>query len=97
LTCVEEYAGEIKDTFPHKDVTIVHSEPLLLNTAYPDKYRKRVEKDVTSRGVNIVFNDFVDDFKSTPASTRSGHELDGDLIVRSFWTISTPGYSSIYR
>ncbi|KAH9973763.1 FAD/NAD-P-binding domain-containing protein [Lactifluus volemus] len=84
-----EYAGEIKDTFPHKDVTIVHSEPLLLNTAYPDKYRKRVEKDVTSRGVNIVFNDFVDDFKSTPASTRSGHELDGDLIVATFG--SRPG------
>jgi apoptosis-inducing factor 2 len=77
-----EYAGEIKDAFPWKKVTIVHSDSRLLNSAYPDKYRKRVENDITSRGVDIVYNDHMDDFESLPTSTRSGRRLDGDLVVR---------------
>ncbi|KAI9441256.1 FAD/NAD-P-binding domain-containing protein [Lactarius indigo] len=68
-------AGEIKDAFPRKKVTIVHSDSQLLNSAYPNKYRKLVEKDVTSRGVNIVFNDY--------------RQLEGDLIVPTFG--SRPG------
>jgi Pyridine nucleotide-disulphide oxidoreductase len=91
-----EYAGEIKDAFPHKKVTIVHSDSQLLNSAYPDKYRKRVEKDITSRGIKIIFSDYVDDFESLPASTRSGGRLEGDLVVRSFWVI-LPVDSFVYR
>ncbi|KAI9450584.1 FAD/NAD-P-binding domain-containing protein [Russula earlei] len=79
-----EYAGEIKDTFPDKKVTIVHKDGQLLNAVYPDKYRKRLEKDLTSRGIDIVFNDYVDDFDSTPTVTRSGRELEGDLVVPTF-------------
>jgi len=63
---------------------------MLLNSAYPDKYRKRIEKDITSRGVSIVFNDYVDDFESTHLKTRSGRQLEGDLVV-SF--IFSPGMS----
>jgi apoptosis-inducing factor 2 len=77
-----EYAGEIKDVFPHKKVTIVHSDSQLLNSAYPDKYRERVEKDITSRGIDIVFNDYVDNLAYLPATTRSGRHLEGDLVVR---------------
>ncbi|KAH9989632.1 FAD/NAD-P-binding domain-containing protein [Russula vinacea] len=84
-----EYAGEIKDAFPNKKVTIVHSDSQLLNSAYPNKYRKRVEKDLTSRGVNIVFNDYVDNFDSAPVKTRSGRQLDGDVVVPTFG--SRPG------
>ena len=79
-----EYAGEIKDAFPEKNVTIVHSDSMLLNAAYPNKYRKRIEKDIASRGVNIVFNDYVDDFESTSPKTRSGRPLEGNLIVSLF-------------
>ena len=87
-TCLSlEYAGEIKDFFPNKKVTIVHSDSQLLNSAYPDKYRKRVQKDITSRGVNIIFNEYVDDFETVPASTRSKRSLEGDLMVRTPWVI----------
>jgi len=79
-----EYAGEIKDAFPNKKVTIVHSDSMLLNAAYPNKYRKRIEKDITSRGVSIVFNDHVDDFESTNPRTRSGRQLEGNLVVPTF-------------
>jgi NADH dehydrogenase FAD-containing subunit len=81
------------DAFPRKKVTIVHSDSQLLNSAYPDKYRKRVEKDLTSRGINIVFNDYVDDFESLPATTRSQRTLDGDLVVGPLWIISAPSLS----
>jgi apoptosis-inducing factor 2 len=83
-----EYAGEIKDAFPRKKVIIVHSDSQLLNSAYPNKYRKRVEKDIATRGIDIVFNDYVDNFTSLPASTRSGRPLEGDLAVRAPWDIS---------
>ncbi|KAH8996350.1 FAD/NAD-P-binding domain-containing protein [Lactarius akahatsu] len=79
-----QYAGEIKDVFPRKKVTIVHSDSQLLNSTYPNKYRKLVEKDVTSRGINIVFNDYVDNFDTIPATTRSQRQLEGDLIVPTF-------------
>ncbi len=63
-----EYAGEIKDAFPNKKVTIVHSDSQLLNSAYP----------------SIVFNDYVDNFDSLPIKTRSGRHVDGDLVVCPF-------------
>jgi NADH dehydrogenase FAD-containing subunit len=84
-----EYAGEIKDAFPRKKVTIVHSDSQLVNSTYPNKYRKQVEKGLTSRGVNIVFNDYVDNFETIPATTRSQRQLEGDLIVPTFG--SRPG------
>ena len=83
LLC-SEYAGEIKDAFPNKKVTIVHSDSQLLNSTYPNKYRKRVLKDLESRGVNVIFNDYVDDFESSPIKTRSGRRVDGDLVVCPF-------------
>ena len=84
LSLVLEFAGEIKDAFPRKKVTIVHSDSQLLNSTYPNKYRKQVEKGLASRGVNVVFNDYVDNFDTIPATTRSQRQLEGDLIVRSF-------------
>ena len=89
-----EYAGEVKDAFPRKKVTIVHSDSQLLNSTYPNKYRKRIEKDITSRGVNIVFNDYVDDFESTNPNTRSGRQLEGDLVVSHFSSMSLDGMES---
>jgi len=54
---------------------------MLLNAAYPNKYRKRIEKDITSRGVDIVFNDYVDEFESATPKTRSGRQVEGDFVV----------------
>ena len=82
LSPISEYAGEIKDAYPQKKVTIVHSDSQLLNSTYPNKYRKEVEKSIVSRGVDIVFNDYVDNVETLPATTRSLRPLEGDLIVR---------------
>ncbi|KAA1467965.1 FAD/NAD(P)-binding domain-containing protein [Dentipellis sp. KUC8613] len=80
-----EFAGEIKDYWPKKPVTIVHSQSQLLNDAYPDKFRKRAEQGVRSRGIELVFNDYIDDWNPSGAiTTRKGKKLDGDLLLPTF-------------
>jgi len=79
-----EFAGEIKDFYPTKKVTIVHSGAKLTNDTYPDKFRKKLEKDIRARGVELVFEDFIDNLEqSGPIVTRKGAQVDGDLIIPS--------------
>jgi len=79
-----EYAGEIKDEWPDKEVTIVHGDSTLLNSAYPTGFRKGLEKSIRARGVKIVLDDFVDEIPASgPASikTRKGEVIHADLVV----------------
>ncbi|KZV77413.1 FAD/NAD(P)-binding domain-containing protein [Peniophora sp. CONT] len=79
-----EYAGELKDFYPDKKVTIVHAGKKLLNDTYPDKYRAKVEKDLRARKVELVLGDYVENLEQTgPVKTRSGKEIDADLIIPS--------------
>jgi NADH dehydrogenase FAD-containing subunit len=56
---------------------------LLLNKTYPAKFRKALETRLRKRGVNIVFNDYVDDIPEAGPSvkTRKGKSLKADLVV----------------
>src|SRR5690606_8869703 len=49
-----EYAGEIKDFFPTKKVTIVQGESKLLNDTYPDKWRDAILARVKRGGVDVI-------------------------------------------
>ncbi|GLB41479.1 putative FAD NAD-P-binding domain-containing protein [Lyophyllum shimeji] len=81
-----ELAGEIKDQWPNKKVTIVHGDKHLMNDAYPVKYRKAAEASVLARDIKLVLDDFVDHAGTGPVNgitTRSGKELVGaDLVVQ---------------
>jgi len=79
-----EYAGEIRDCWPDKRITIVHGDKLLLNDAYPDSFRKTVARSIRKRDVNLILNDRVDNMSISNASivtTRSGRKLIADLVV----------------
>jgi NADH dehydrogenase FAD-containing subunit len=79
-----EYAGEIKDFYPEKRVTIVHGNKQLLNNAYPDKFRRRLERVIRDRDVDIVFNDYVDTIPQGTVSqviTRKGKTIQADLVL----------------
>jgi len=79
-----EFAGEIKDAYPDTKVTIVHGDSQVLNKAYPDKFRRALEKSLRERGVEFVFNDYVDVIPETPVSqvtTRKGKVIKADLVV----------------
>ncbi|KAF8154820.1 hypothetical protein B0H34DRAFT_538842 [Crassisporium funariophilum] len=79
-----EYAGEIKDFWPDKRVTIVHDQELLLNEAYPKGFRKTVARGVRKRDVNVILNDRVEDLTISDVGviqTRNGRKLVADLVV----------------
>ncbi|KAJ7492432.1 FAD/NAD-P-binding domain-containing protein [Mycena latifolia] len=79
-----EYAGEIKDIWPEKEVTIVHGASSVMNSTYPDRFRNNIENDLRARGVNIILNDHVDEFPPPGAltvKTRNGNMIDADLVV----------------
>lgn len=79
-----EYAGELRDFYPSTKVTIVHNGSMLLSDAYPEKYRRRVERDARARGVEIVLDDRIDDLtpsREGTVTTRKGRLLQGDLVV----------------
>ncbi|EKM50736.1 uncharacterized protein PHACADRAFT_178488 [Phanerochaete carnosa HHB-10118-sp] len=84
-----ELAGEILDAYPNTKVTIVHSGTRLLNDAYPDKFRDRMEQTVRARGVALVAEDYVDVFPeplaTTDVVTRAGKIIRGaDLVIPAF-------------
>jgi hypothetical protein len=72
-----------------KKVTIVHGNSQLLNDTYPDKFRRAAEKSVTSRGVKLVLDDYVD--QEFPVNglvtTRRGTTLSADLVVSPYISV----------
>lgn len=73
-------------TFMHPQemkVTIVHSQAQLLNDAYPAKFRKDMERRVRLRGVEIVFEDRIEDIAAdaTSVTTKKGVTLNADIVV----------------
>nr|GAT61059.1 FAD/NAD(P)-binding domain-containing protein [Mycena chlorophos] len=78
-----EFAGEIKDEWPNKEVTIVHSGASLLNDTYTDRFRKSLDASLRVRGVNLILNDYVDEIPTDGSAvrTRNGHTIEADLVV----------------
>ncbi|KAF8178481.1 hypothetical protein BJ912DRAFT_983962 [Pholiota molesta] len=78
-----ELAGEIKDIGPNKSITIVHGQPLYMNGAYPQRWRKYINKQYSRRGINGVLGDYVDnvEIKEGYVTTRSGKQIKADLVV----------------
>ncbi|KAJ7022050.1 hypothetical protein C8F04DRAFT_1139253 [Mycena alexandri] len=82
-----EFAGEIKDVWPDKEVTIVHGDTGgLLSSAYPARFRTSLAKSLEARGVNILLGDYIDEIPPagetiTSVKTRKGSVIEADLVV----------------
>ncbi|KAJ7611148.1 FAD/NAD(P)-binding domain-containing protein [Mycena rosella] len=80
-----ELAGELKDIWPGKEVTIVHGQRLLFNDTYPDKFRLSAARGLADRGVRIYLNDVLENVPAhagpAAVTTREGLDLKADLIV----------------
>jgi len=80
-----ETAGEIKDIYPDKPVTIVHAGKHLLSHIYPQHFRMDIEKRLRIRGINLIFNDKVVGQPvldpGTPLTTEGGKLVNCDLLV----------------
>ncbi|KAF7350365.1 Apoptosis-inducing factor [Mycena venus] len=76
-----ELAGELKDMWPEKEVTLVHGQRLLFNDTYPDRFRKSAADHLTGRGVKIHLGDIVEDFpaEAAPATVLT---KGADLVLK---------------
>ncbi|KJA26789.1 hypothetical protein HYPSUDRAFT_63567 [Hypholoma sublateritium FD-334 SS-4] len=83
-----EIAGEIKDVYPKKAVTIVHNTKYLMNDMYPQKFRVDLERRLRRRGVKIILDDAIEGEprldSNAPLKTREGTSLTCDLLVTAY-------------
>ncbi|KAJ4472159.1 hypothetical protein J3R30DRAFT_3798527 [Lentinula aciculospora] len=99
-----ELAGELKDIFPSKPVTIIHREQLLLNATYPDKFRLAVQKQVEARGVTVLTGDAITASDASDVSTsqvpeggfvtEQGKTINPDLVVPTWGNSPNTSYLS---
>ncbi|KAJ2917714.1 hypothetical protein MD484_g2705, partial [Candolleomyces efflorescens] len=79
-----EFAGEIKDFYPAKRVTLVHGQQQLLNDTYPNRYRDPLLTSVRKIGADVILGDYVDDTEPSSdgtITTRKGKQLHADLVI----------------
>jgi len=79
-----EIAGEIRDVYPEKKVTIVQRNDHLLVSRYPDKYRVDVDKRWKERNISLILGDEISEIPPFPAggvTTRKGTTIDADLVI----------------
>lgn len=83
-----ETAGEIRDVYPNKKITIVQADDMLLNATYPERYRRDIERRSRARGIEMVFSeltDYIPEYGTVGITTRSGMSFPtADLIVPTF-------------
>ena len=75
----------------------MHNQALLLNSFFPDKFRRYMEQDIRAAGAEVVLGDAVETSQISEGkgiTTRSGKKLDADLIVSS--PLRTYLHSSIH-
>ncbi|KAJ6504426.1 FAD/NAD(P)-binding domain-containing protein [Mycena vulgaris] len=79
-----EFAGEIKDVWPKKEVTIVHGDDALVNSTYSSGFRKGLEKSLRARGVKVILADYIDEIPppgSVTLKTRKGTVIEADFVI----------------
>ncbi|KAH7916433.1 hypothetical protein BJ138DRAFT_1139739 [Hygrophoropsis aurantiaca] len=80
-----ELAGEIKDIYPNKKVTIVQGNKQLLNPTYSATFRNGVADRLRARGVELVFEEYIDEIPAEGTvglTTRSGKQFGkADLVI----------------
>lgn len=67
------------------EISIVHSDPLPLNSVYPDSFRIDVLKRWRKRGIFFVFDDRIIDIPEGPittVTTQKGEKLNADVVVK---------------
>ncbi|THH28006.1 hypothetical protein EUX98_g6183 [Antrodiella citrinella] len=93
-----ETAGEIRDAFPNKKVTIVHGSDSLLNDTYPPKFRKFMTNKVLDKGINVILGDRVESFPeegTVGLTTSNGKSIpDADLVIPTFGARPNTGFIS---
>ena len=65
----------------------------MLNSVYPDKFRKDLERRLRARNVDVVLGDAIEDLTESVSgvTTKNGKSiLDADLVVRTPFRADPP-------
>lgn len=84
LTLFIEFAGELRDEYPTKKITLIHGQSELLNPAYPSKFRTYLAKQLQSRNIDLVLDEYAESFPEFgPGEVvlRSGKKITSDFVV----------------
>ncbi|KAJ3728467.1 hypothetical protein C8R42DRAFT_264943 [Lentinula raphanica] len=83
-----ELAGELRDVFPSKSITILHRSSLLLNPAYPDRFRVAIQQQLEDRHITVLTGDSItlsatsmDQVPKDGFVTDNGRTLKPDLVI----------------
>ncbi|KAJ3835255.1 hypothetical protein F5878DRAFT_543529 [Lentinula raphanica] len=97
-----ELAGELRDVFPSKPITIIHRDAHLLNSAYPDKFRIGIQKQLEDRNITVLTGDAITASDASDVSssqvpkegfiTEKGQILKPDLVVPTWGTRPNTSY-----
>ncbi|TFK82196.1 FAD/NAD(P)-binding domain-containing protein [Polyporus arcularius HHB13444] len=82
-----ELVGEIREAHPTKKITLIHNQSLLLNSVYPDKFRKDIERRVRLRNIDVILGDAIENPVEGVAgvTTKNGKSIpDADLVIQAF-------------
>lgn len=79
-----ELAGELRDEYPNKKITIVHGNDKFLNDAYSDRFRNLMASQLRARNIDLLLGEYADQFPTAGPGElifRSGRKIHTDLVV----------------
>jgi len=85
-----EMAGEIKDRYPDKEVTIIHSRDHLVTMSFGSKFQSNVQDILTDKCVSVILEDRVSNLSTLvgnkcmkqTVSTDKGKEIECDIVIK---------------
>ncbi|KAJ4496322.1 FAD/NAD(P)-binding domain-containing protein [Lentinula edodes] len=92
-----QLAGEIKDIWPRKSVTVLNRSAQLLNDTYSLKLRHGLRRQLVKRGAKVILDDYIEELPaegSGPVQIRTAHgkSLEPDLVLRTWGVQSNTAY-----
>jgi len=79
-----ELAGELRDEYPNKKITIVQGNDQLLNETYSNRFRKYMASQLRKRNIDLLLGEYVDQFPPSGSGElvfRSGRKLNAGLVA----------------
>ncbi|KAI8976900.1 hypothetical protein BDB01DRAFT_801803, partial [Pilobolus umbonatus] len=85
-----ELAGEIRENYPDKKISIIHPFDSLLSEDFPDSFRKKADQLVKKNKIDVIYKDSIVNppssyyFPNAPVVTKEGKSVNVDLVILTY-------------
>ncbi|KAI8976916.1 hypothetical protein BDB01DRAFT_727025 [Pilobolus umbonatus] len=85
-----ELAGEIRENYPDKKISIIHPFDSLLSEDLPDSFRKKADQLVKKNKIDVIYKDSIVNppssyyFPNAPVVTKEGKSVNVDLVILTY-------------